>query len=114
MVVHKSAEPNTLVVRMGFDQRDGLVEGTPRRTILRASFKGLFSYPESGIPPLPAEILTWSGTAMLQFDWSVSNDFWTFRGANYEFSPVPEPTSIALVGVGLAGIFVRRWWERKT
>ena len=30
LAVHRSAEPNTLVVRMDFDQRDELIDGEPR------------------------------------------------------------------------------------
>ena len=77
------------------------------------SFDGLFFYPESEIPPRRAETLTGSGTATLQFDWSVSDNSWGFSGAKYEFSPVPEPTSLVLVGIGLAGMGVRRLRQRK-
>jgi hypothetical protein len=77
------------------------------------SFEGLFFYPESEIPR-PRVELTGSGTATLQFDWSVSDKSWGFRGAEYEFAPVPEPTSIVLVGIGLTGLGVRHWRQRMT
>jgi hypothetical protein len=30
LAVHRSAEPNTLVIRMGFDERDGLIAEEPK------------------------------------------------------------------------------------
>jgi hypothetical protein len=40
MAVHKSAEPNTLVVRMGFDQRDALVDEDPETYYLKDHYVG--------------------------------------------------------------------------
>jgi hypothetical protein len=40
MAVHKSAEPNTLVVRMGFDQRDALVAEDPDTYYLKEHYVG--------------------------------------------------------------------------
>jgi hypothetical protein len=45
---------------------------------------------------------------------SVSDKSWGFSGAEYEFAPVPEPTSIVLVGIGLTGLGVRHWRQRMT
>jgi hypothetical protein len=40
MAVHKSAEPNTLVVRMDFAQRDALVEEDPETYYLKDHYVG--------------------------------------------------------------------------
>jgi hypothetical protein len=40
MATHKSAEPNTLVVRMAFDQRDALVADDPDTYYLKEHYVG--------------------------------------------------------------------------
>ena len=40
MATHKSAEPNTLVVRMAFDQRDALVAEDPQTYYLKEHYIG--------------------------------------------------------------------------
>ena len=40
MAIHKSAEPNTLVVRMAFDQRDALVAEDPDTYYLKEHYVG--------------------------------------------------------------------------
>jgi hypothetical protein len=46
MASHKSAEPNTLVVRVGFDQRDELIAADPEVSLLTSAATGLTFKPE--------------------------------------------------------------------
>jgi hypothetical protein len=39
MASHKSAEPNTLVVRLGFDQRDGIIADAPETYYLKPHYE---------------------------------------------------------------------------
>lgn len=40
MASHKSAEPNTLVVRLGFDQRDAMIADSPTTYYLKPHYAG--------------------------------------------------------------------------
>jgi hypothetical protein len=40
MASHKSAEPNTLVVRLGFDQRDAIITDSPETYYLKPHYVG--------------------------------------------------------------------------
>jgi hypothetical protein len=40
MAAHKSAEPNTLVVRLDFDQRDALIADAPETYYLKPHYEG--------------------------------------------------------------------------
>jgi hypothetical protein len=40
MAAHKSAEPNTLVVRLGFDQRDAMIADAPETYYLKPHYEG--------------------------------------------------------------------------
>ena len=40
MASHKSAEPNTLVVRLGFDQRDAIIADAPETYYLKPHYVG--------------------------------------------------------------------------
>jgi len=40
MASHKSAEPNTLVVRMGIDQRDAMIADDPKTYYLKPHYVG--------------------------------------------------------------------------
>ncbi len=40
MASHKSAEPNTLVVRLGFDQRDAMIVDSPETYYLKPHYVG--------------------------------------------------------------------------
>src|SRR4029453_17758846 len=43
MASHKSAEPNTLVVRLGFDQRDAIIADAPETYYLKPHYEGYAS-----------------------------------------------------------------------
>jgi hypothetical protein len=84
------------------------------------SFSGSIVFPPEG-PDAPfrrSATLAGAGTATLQFKWvppENSPGQWRFLGAAYEFasSPVPEPGSLSLMGLGVAGLAVRRRWQQR-
>ena len=76
-------------------------------------FSGLLFFPEDPCCPSPQE-LGGRGIATVQFDWAPHPEgvtAWNLRTFRYEFTetaPIPEPTTLMLVGTGVAGLILRR------
>ena len=78
------------------------------------TFFGRLSYPApfGTVPPSPVD-LTGQGTATLDLAWVSGSGSWHVRGATYAFEtldvePIPEPTTLILVGSGIAALVGRR------
>ena len=80
-------------------QRTSITEG-PAGTWITLSGPGIQSFQVMAFPGLiPAD-----GPANLPFIWGV---------AGIDFHPAPEPTSLALAGLGLAGLVGQAWRRRR-
>jgi PEP-CTERM motif len=76
------------------------------------SFDGLLFFPPSN-PLKRAVDLGGAGTATIQLAWAPVFNGWELANARYEFSAVPEPASVILLGFGLACMGAWRWRERR-
>jgi len=79
--------------------------------VLSAPFRlggslSLFDPETGGFDQFP---LVGHGLARLELTSSIENTFWEFDGSRFDFRPVPEPTTVSLLGLGLVGVEVRRW-----
>jgi hypothetical protein len=81
-------------------------------------FGGFFSHSESS--GFGSEQLVASAVATLTLDKidntgfpGVPGPIWRYDGIRYELEPVPEPTTLLLLGSSLAGIFVQGMWRRR-
>ncbi|MCF6285783.1 MAG: PEP-CTERM sorting domain-containing protein [Candidatus Hydrogenedentes bacterium] len=81
--------------------------GTVSQTV---TIDGIFDG-AGGVADFQTEVFNWTGLSLVTFDGSGSNgdDYYSLDNLNISASaPVPEPASITLLGLGLAGMAVRR------
>jgi PEP-CTERM motif len=89
---------------------------TTAKVVSSFTFEGNLFFPPT-LGQHSALDLLGSGVATLRLSRSADAPGWKFVSADYRFkhsdhSPVPEPTSILLLGTGLGGVFARRMRRR--
>jgi len=77
------------------------------------SFEGRLSTPD-----LPADLysqygLSGTGTATLRFEWSPNFSGWVGHSGRYDFVATPEPSTLVMTGVSLAGLSLARRVRRR-
>ena len=83
---------------------------TPQPVLLTQpfTFSGLFFYP-TGPGQLASVDLIGGGTSSLTFVPGAGINGWVFDHGNYTFTPVPEPSTLTLFGLGAIGLLRRRF-----
>ena len=75
--------------------------------VLTGDVKGFAHHDLDGRTPLFDVALSGHGTATIRFD--VLGDRYGDPAVRYEMSPVPEPATMTLLGIGVAGLAGRAW-----
>jgi hypothetical protein len=83
---------------------------TPQPVVLVQpfTFHGLFSF-EPGPGQFSQVNLAGGGVSTLTFLPDVERSRWVFSRGVYEFTPVPEPSTLTLIGLGAIGLLRRRF-----
>ena len=78
---------------------------------LDLGFSALSLWDVGGVQRFP---LVGSGTVTIELipNPNPSLPLWEFSQATYDFSPVPEPTSLLLLGTGVLALAAKRQWRR--
>jgi hypothetical protein len=84
------------------------LEGLTATLVAPFLFQGMFFFPAVNATAAASASLIGSGTTTLVLGrQNLEVSSWSYRSAQYEFEPIPEPGTLMLVGTALAGMAFR-------